>query len=116
MAKPKKENKVIQQVEQEFEAIQNNNELSDVEKEQQSFLITLEDGLHKQICERVIKKVSPTNFINSIKFASAYHIAREFANKPSNNSWFADFESMFKTLVELLDEKLLSEELLVKIG
>lgn len=109
MAKPKKENKIIQEVEQEFEAIQNNDDLNDVEKEQQSFLITLEDGLHKQICERVIKKVNPTNFINSIKFASAYHISRKFADKPSNNSWFADFEEMFTSLVKLLDVKLLHE-------
>jgi len=109
MAKPKKENKIIQEVEREFELLQNNDDLSDIEKEQQSFLITLEDGLHKQICERVIKKVNPTNFIHSIKFDSAYHISRKFADKPSNNSWFHEFELMFSLLIQLLSDRLIWE-------
>lgn len=109
MAKPKKENKVIQEVEQEFEAIQNNDELSDREKEQQTFLATLQDETHKKICERIFIQVDPFETIYSSDLVKIYYLSRKYADKPSNNSWFVDFGSMFESLVKLLSGQELNE-------
>lgn len=109
MAKPKKENKIIQEVEQEFDVIQNNDDLSDIEKEQQSFLESLEDATHKKICERIFIQINPLNVIYSDDFKKSYYLSRRYADKPSNNSWFVDFGGMFENLIRLLSGQELCE-------